>query len=427
MIGPYTATPAAVLASLTVPTPANAIMDIQIAAGQTSSSNNFSVVETQVIYLIQPLPPAPPPAVAASFAAQYQPVVIAVNQLPQLAAPTIYTGSSQVLDYSWHLSVVNAGQPRSTMSSDDLVTLTAAQAEELAWQSGMEDSEWTLAAKVKGKNAEAARRLLFGMKGGTPVSGDFNGDGMTDVGVFRDGQWFIDLNGNGVWDEGDLWAKLGYRGDKPVTGDWDGDGKDDIGIFGRAWAGDPRHIAREPGLPDSSTSITAAQKNVPPPQSQATMGKRAMKRTRTGHLRRPDRPRLPLRHARATSRWSGDWNGDGIDTIGVFRDGWWYLDVDGDGKWSDTAMTRAQFGQRGRHPGGRRFQRRRRRRSGASIRNGTWYIDTNGNRVIDGQRSGGEARRRGDVPVVGDWDGDGHEEIGTYRDGEIVKSTARRN
>ncbi len=90
------------------------------------------------------------------------------------------------------------------------------------------------------------------MRGGIPVSGDFNGDGVTDVGVFREGQWFIDVNGNGVWDEGDLWAKLGYDGDKPVVGDWDGDGKDDIGIFGKAWAGDPRQDAREPGLPDSS-------------------------------------------------------------------------------------------------------------------------------------------------------------------------------
>ncbi len=131
-------------------------------------------------------------------------------QPPVNPAPAVYSGSSQILDYSWHLSVVNAGQPRGPGRKRDLVMLTAAQAEELAWQAGMEDSEWTLAARATGRNANAARRLLFGMKGGIPVSGDFNGDGVTDVGVFRDGQWFIDVNGNGVWDEGDLWAKLGY-------------------------------------------------------------------------------------------------------------------------------------------------------------------------------------------------------------------------
>ena len=50
--------------------------------------------------------------------------------------------------------------------------------------------------------------------------------------AFLDGEWFIDINGNGRWDEEDIWLKLGTKGDQPVVGDWDGDGKDDIGIFG---------------------------------------------------------------------------------------------------------------------------------------------------------------------------------------------------
>ncbi len=84
-----------------------------------------------------------------------------------------------------------------------------------------------------------------------PVTGDFNGDGVTDIGVFIDGQWFLDLNGNGNWDEGDLWAQLGTQEDQPVTGDWDADGKTDIGIYGPAWTRDPWAIEREPGLPDA--------------------------------------------------------------------------------------------------------------------------------------------------------------------------------
>jgi hypothetical protein len=424
VVGPYTQTSAAALAGLTVPAPHDAILQIVVTPGETSTSNNFSVVQAQVVFLIQPLPPGGPTGAFANLYSQYFPLGIAIQQPPLFAPPPYYSGSSQILDYSWHLSVVNAGQPRGP-GDPALVQLTAAQAEELAWQSGMEDSEWTLAGRATGRNADAARRLLFGMRGGIPVSGDFNGDGVTDVGVFRDGQWFIDVNGNGVWDEGDLWAKLGYDGDKPVVGDWDGDGKDDIGIFGRAWAGDPRHIAREPGMPDSSNKHYGAHKNVPPPQQQATLGKRALKLTSQGttradlidHVFHYGTPRdIPL---------VGDWNGDGTDTIAVFRDGWWYLDIDGDGKWTDEGDNKRHFGQAGDIPVAGDFNG-----DGvdelAVFRRGTWYIDTNGNGQIDGQDQVVDLGQAGDLPVVGDWDGDGHEEIGTYRDGEIAKATARK-
>ena len=56
VIGPYTQTGAVVLAGLTVPAPHDAILQVVITPGQTSISNNFSVVQTQLIYLIQPPP-----------------------------------------------------------------------------------------------------------------------------------------------------------------------------------------------------------------------------------------------------------------------------------------------------------------------------------------------------------------------------------
>ncbi len=99
--------------------------------------------------------------------------------------------------------------------------------------------------------SSSLREDVFGNENAIPVTGDFNGDGVTDIGVFIDGQWFLDLNGNGRWDEGDLWAKLGTQDDLPVTGDWDADGKTDIGIYGPAWPRDPWAISREPGLPDA--------------------------------------------------------------------------------------------------------------------------------------------------------------------------------
>ena len=287
----------------------------------------------------------------------------------------------------------------------------------------MEESEWTLAEGGPAAPG-GARRLLFGMRGAIPISGDFNGDGISEPGVFKNGQWFIDVNGNGVWDEGDLWAKLGYEGDKPVVGDWDGDGKDDIGIYGKAWAGDPKAIAEEPGLPDSNNRHTDRPKNIPPQPEQAAMGVRRLKRTSQGqtradlidHVFHYGSPRdIPV---------VGDFNGDGTDTIAVFNAGTWYEDIDGDGKWTKADKS-TQFGQAGDIPVVGDF-------NGDGVdeigifRGGVFYLDTNGNGRVDDQDQVIQLGEAGDVPVVGDWDGDGRDEVGVYRDGEIAHATARK-
>jgi hypothetical protein len=49
------------------------------------------------------------------------------------------------------------------------------------------------------------------------VTGDFNGDGKTDISVFRNGLWFLDYNIDGWVDRG---TNFGFTGDKPVIGKW---------------------------------------------------------------------------------------------------------------------------------------------------------------------------------------------------------------
>src|SRR5262249_48415724 len=155
-----------------------------------------------------------------------------------------------------------------------------------------------------------------------------NGDGKSEMGVFLDGQWFIDVNGNGVWDAGDMWAKLGQSGDIPVVGDWDGDGKDDIGIFGPMWNGDPHAIAAEPGMPDPFNRIVNAMKNMPPLPQDATIGARSLKLTAQGKVRNDLIDHVFHFGTGGDKPVVGDWNGDGVRTIGVFRNGMWYLDND---------------------------------------------------------------------------------------------------
>ena len=43
--------------------------------------------------------------------------------------------------------------------------------------------------------------IALGKVGDVPVVGDWNGNGKTEIGVFRDSHtWNVDYNGNGVWD-----------------------------------------------------------------------------------------------------------------------------------------------------------------------------------------------------------------------------------
>ena len=53
-------------------------------------------------------------------------------------------------------------------------------------------------------------------------NGDWNGDGTDDIGVFRNGAWFLDRNGNDQWDDCSLDGcyYLGMAGDEPLSGKW---------------------------------------------------------------------------------------------------------------------------------------------------------------------------------------------------------------
>jgi hypothetical protein len=95
------------------------------------------------------------------------------------------------------------------------------------------DGQWFLDANGNGTWDGCGNDLClsFGLLGDLPVVGDWNGDGKARIGVFRNGQWFLDANGNGGWDSADLSLSFGLAGDKPVVGDWNGDGKAKIGVF----------------------------------------------------------------------------------------------------------------------------------------------------------------------------------------------------
>ncbi len=78
-------------------------------------------------------------------------------------------------------------------------------------------------------------RFFFGDPSDLPLAGDFDGDGCDTLGIYRPAQqrFFIinELGENeGGLGEADFFFTFGDPGDKPVVGDWDGDGVDEVGL-----------------------------------------------------------------------------------------------------------------------------------------------------------------------------------------------------
>lgn len=258
------------------------------------------------------------------------------------------------LEVTWHLSVLNRQRRREN-------TLPASITP--GWHDeSFASAQWLFRLET----SKAIDSATFGAADAWPIVGDFNGDGRSDLGLFRDGEWFIDLNGNHRWDEHDMWLQLGAAGDQPVTGDWNGDGTTDIGVFGNTWLGDDRALDHEHGLRDADNPAKSSA-------AQSTDAHRSLS-WRTVRCT-ADAPTQcdPVDHvlhfgARGDIAVVGDFNGDGVDTIGIYRRGRWVLDVNGDGRFDE--------------------------------------VDRNL-----------ELGTADDLPLVADIDGDGSDEIGLFRAG----------
>jgi hypothetical protein len=78
--------------------------------------------------------------------------------------------------------------------------------------------------KIRLSTDGAAREVQWGAPGDRPVPADFNGDGKAELTVFRPGigTWFI--YGTGA-------VQYGVPGDRPVPADYDGDGRADLAVW----------------------------------------------------------------------------------------------------------------------------------------------------------------------------------------------------
>ncbi|PQO41765.1 SdrD B-like domain-containing protein [Blastopirellula marina] len=412
-------TASAEISSLSVNPGNDAIIRIFVVGGTESLENNFSEVRVT--------PFIPPPEIPPGIPPVTPPPVVTPPVSPELIAPApLLVLPAEVLPYgggakgfTWHLSVVNAGDPRGkepVATSDAPYWLTSANGDLNPWNTeNLSEARWTLL--IEGEEGEEGELLsrLFGSKNAIPVAGDFDGDGVSELGVFIDGHWFIDLNGNGQWDDEDMYAKLGHDGDQPVVGDWDGDGKDDIGIFGKAWPNDPRAVKEDPGLPDAANRFVSLEKpkNIPPKVDHAPLGTRVLKVAQYGKFRQDLIDHTFHFGVGGDYALAGDWNGDGISTIAVFRNGTWHLDSDGDGRWDPAVDAAFDFGQAGDIPVAGDWNGDGVDELGV-FRDGHWIVDDNGNGVEDPTDKVFQLGEWDDVPTVGDWDGDGTDDPGVF-------------
>jgi len=224
-------------------------------------------------------------------------------------------------------------------------------------------------------------------------SGDYNGDGITDIAIFRPSSGLWAVRGLGR-------SYFGTDGDRPASGDYDGDGITDIAVYRAAtglWA--VKDLTRVYYGSGSDTSVPGdydGDGNCDIAVFNLDSGRWSLRGITRAYYGNIDDIPIP-----------GDYDGNGIDEIGIFRPT--------SGLWAICGITRSYFGAADDTPMPGVYQWYGAGKAAASFRDqiaiyrpaaGLWAIKGL-TRAYFGTSN--------DSPIAGNYEGSGLEEIGIFR------------
>jgi hypothetical protein len=173
----------------------------------------------------------------------------------------------------------------------------------------------------------------YGNPGDVPFSGDWNCDGIETPGLYRQSDGYVYLRNSNSQGIADVSFFFGNPGDVPLSGDFDKDGCDTVSIFRPA---EQRfYVINELGSNDGGLGAADFSFIFGNPGDKAFVGDFNGDGVDTIGLHRESTGLVYFRNSNSTGIAgnqfiygdpgdkivAGDWDGDGDDTIGVYRPG----------------------------------------------------------------------------------------------------------